>query len=103
MTDLSKQIYVENRDNLIYEVKSIDLHPNAMAYLHLDLVCGYDYVDPDNSDLQGYVDKSNFVEEVQHETISCDFINESLRIAVSLDGYNIRKELPKIHSKGLGR
>lgn len=100
MIKFSKQLFVENRDNLIYELKDIELKENGLAYLYLDLVCGYDYVDPDNSDIRGYVDKSNFVEEVQHEIVSCDVIEESLRQAFNLDGYNIRKKLPKIYQKG---
>lgn len=103
MTELSKQIYVENRNNLIYEVKSIDLQPNAMAYLHLDLVCGYDYIDPDNSDLQGYVGNDKFIEEVQHDMLSCDLLTESITTTLNDNGYRILNELPKIYSKGLNR
>lgn len=101
MMKFSKQLFVENSDHLIYELKDIELKENGLAYLYLDLVCGYDYVDPDNSNKQGYVDKNNFVEEVQHEIVSCDVIKESLKQAFNNDGYNVIKELPKIYNKGV--
>ncbi len=100
MMKFSKQLFVENSDHLIYELKDIELMENGLAYLYLDLVCGYDYVDPDNSDKQGYVDSSKFVEEVQHEIVSCDILAESLTKALNNDGYTIKKELPKIFNKG---
>lgn len=103
MTELSKQIFVKNSGDLVYTVKSIELHPSAIAYLHLDLVCGYDYVDPDNSDLQGYVGNDKFIEEVQHDMLSCDLLTESITTTLTDNGYRILNELPKIYSKGLGR
>ncbi len=97
-----KQLFVENCDHLIYELKDIELMGNGLAYLYLDLVCGYDYVNPDESDLQGYVDNSRFVEEVQHEIVSCDVMAESFVKALNNDGYTILSELPKIYKKGVG-
>ena len=95
----SKQLYVENDDRLVYQLKDIELMENGLAYLYLDLVCGYDYVDPDNSNEQGYVDKSKFVEEAQHEIVSCDVMAESLVEAFKNDGYHIIDALPKVYSK----
>ena len=101
MMKFSKELYVENADRMIYKLQDIELKENGLAYLYLDLVCGYDYVDPDNSDLQGYVDNSRFVEEVQHEIVSCDILAESLLNALNNDGYHILKILPKIFRNGL--
>lgn len=98
----SKQLFVENSDHLIYELKDIELKENGLAYLYLDLVCGYDYVDPDNSNEQGYVDNSKFVEEVQHEIVSCDVMKESLITALNNDGFSVINALPKIFNKGVG-
>lgn len=102
MMKFSKQLFVENSDHLIYKLKDIELMENGLAYLYLDLVCGYDYVDPDNSDKQGYVDKSKFVEEVQHEIVSCDILAESMVEALKNDGFDILKALPKVFNEGVG-
>lgn len=102
MMKFSKRLFVENSDHLIYELKDIELMENGLAYLYLDLVCGYDYIDPDNSNEQGYVDKSNFVEEAHHEIVSCDVLKESLVKAFNDDGYNVLEKLPKIYDRGVG-
>lgn len=97
MMKFSKQLYVENDDKMVYQLMDIELYGNGLAYLYLDLVCGYDYVAPDYSNQQGYVDKSKFVESVQHEVVSCDIMAESIVNALNNDGYHIIKTLPKIH------
>ncbi len=97
MMKFDKQLYVENGDHLIYELKDIELMGNGLAYLYLDLVCGYDYINPDESNERGYVDKSKFVEEVQHEIVSCDVMAESMVKALNNDGFHVLKELPKIY------
>ena len=96
MMNFSKTLYVENDDKLVYQLRDIELKENGLAYLYLDLVCGFDYVDPDNSSIQGYVPASNFVEEVQHEVVSCDVLVESFRKSLNEDGYRIIDTLPKI-------
>lgn len=92
-----KKLYVENSDRLIYELKDIEVMGNGLAYLYLDLVCGYDYVNPDESDKQGYVDKSKFVEEIWGEIVSCDVMAESFVKALNDNGFHIVKDLPKIY------
>lgn len=96
MMKFSKQLFVENDDKMVYQLKDIELHQNGLAYLYLELVCGYDYIDPDKSNAQGYVDKSKFVDEAQHEIVSCDILAESLVKALENDGYKTIKTLPKI-------
>ena len=100
MIEFTKQVFVESDEKLIYKIKDIEVFGNGIAYIHLELVCGYDYIDPDTSDIQGYVDKSLFVEEVQDETVSCDILTESLLEALNDMGYRVKNELPKIHKKG---
>lgn len=95
MMKFNKTLYVENDDRMVYQLVDIELHGNGLAYLYLDLVCGYDYVDPDNSSIQGYVPANNFVDEVQHEMVSCDILAESMLKALENDGYRILKTLPK--------
>lgn len=99
MMKFSKKLYVENDERMIYQLKDIELHGNGLAYLYLDLVCGYDYIDPDYSDSQGYVDKNRFVEGVQHEIVSCDILAESITKALNNDGYKIIVNLPKIYKQ----
>ena len=102
MMKFDKQLFVENDDRMVFELKDIELMGNGLAYLYLDLVCGYDYIDPDNSNEQGYVDKSNFVKEAQHEIVSCDVMAESFVNALNNDGFTIREKLPKIFDRGVG-
>lgn len=97
MIELTKEVYVETDEKMIYKVKYIEVYPNGIGYIYLELVCGYDYISPDTSNEQGYVDKSNFVDELQDEIISCDILTESLLGVLSDVGYRIRNEMPKIH------
>lgn len=103
MMKFDTPLYFENAEKMIYRLKDFEVKGNGIAYLYLDLKCGYDYVDPDNFNLQGYVPKDNFTEEAQHDMISCDLMAESIIKALNDNGYRILNTLPKIFSKGLGR
>ena len=67
MMKFSNPLYVENGEKMIYQLTDIELKENGLAYLYLELVCGYDYINPDNSNIQGYADKSKFSDDIQHE------------------------------------
>ena len=99
MIEFDNDFYVENDERLIYQLKDIELQTNGLAYFYFSLVCGYDYINPDENNVQGYVDKSNFIEEVQGEIVSCDIMNESLIEAINNDGFKKIDKLPKIFRK----
>lgn len=91
--------------NLIYEVK---FNERDMVYktnkprdsyiiLGLELICGYDYVNPDYSNVQGYVSADHFIDDVQYEQVVCYFITESVENALVENGYEIIDRLPKIY------
>ena len=89
-------MYVKNKDNFIYEVKINRMEENYFI-LGLELVAGWDYVDRDNSDTQGYIKAENFNEDIQCDTIVCYFWEESIKDRLLEDGYTIVEKLPKIY------
>jgi hypothetical protein len=83
------------KDGLIYEVTKVRVHDqrNLSLTYDLELICGYDYVNPDESDIQGWVSPNNFVEDVQDDTILVYF-DESLKDRLIEEGFSIRETLP---------
>lgn len=97
--EITKTIYVENADKFIYKVADLEMRADGWLNIWLDLVCGVDYINADESDVLGYVGKENFVEEIEHELISCDMMKESITQALEFHGYSVIEELPTIHKK----
>lgn len=92
------QVYVENENKLIYQVVSIDTFSNTCAmYLNLELLGGYDYVNPDYTEVQGYVSNENFIEDLQTKTEVMYFMQEGMVECLEENGYKILEKLPKIH------
>lgn len=89
------KFYVITEDNkFVYEVNTIDIYDNSNAiYINLELVSGWDYIAPDDNDIQGWCKAENFVEDVQTEIITQYFIEESMREALSENGYLILKNI----------
>lgn len=86
------------RDGLIYEVKKpsvLDIKDMSLIY-NLELVCGIDYVNPDYSDIQGWVDSSRFTDSVKDEDILV-LSDESLIGRLDEEGFVKIDKLPKIH------
>lgn len=98
--EINKKIYVQNTDNFIYTVTDVELRVDGWLNIGLDLVCGIDYINADESNALGYVGKENFVDEIQQDFISCDMMNESITQALEYNGYTVIEELPTIHTKG---
>lgn len=98
--EINKKIYVQNADKFIYKVADLELRADGWLNIWLDLICGLDYINADESNATGYVGKENFVEEIEHEFISCDMMNESITQALEYHDYTIIEELPQIHKKG---
>lgn len=89
--DIQTNLHVINSDRMIYKVSSVrelDARVYSLVY-SLDLVAGYDYVNPDESDRQGFVSKENFVENVQWECLTVYPLNESLGDRLEEEGYKI--------------
>lgn len=95
------KIYVKNNNNLIYEVnysRANILSSNSYCLGYdLNLVCGYDYINPDENDIQGYVNKDRFTDNVQFETLIFYPLEESLKECLEENGYAIIEKLPKIY------
>lgn len=92
------KLYVESENKLIYEVQykyQLDSVEFCQMY-DLVLVGGYDYINPDTSDLQGYVGADRFIDDVQLESVIV-YIDESLKGKLEDEGYWIVKKLPVIH------
>lgn len=85
------KFYVENKEEkLIYVVKSYETYANC-DYLSIDLelVCGWDYINPDESSKRGWVFADRFVEEVQYDTVNQYFLKEGMEEALKWHDYNI--------------
>lgn len=91
-----KKLYAKSDSKLIYEVTVGNKYDDIME-LNLTLIGGWDYIDPDFSDTQGYVSSKHFIEDVQHEYCGCSYWNESIKECLKDNGYEILESLPKIN------
>ena len=99
---INKNIYVKNAESFIYKVADIETRVDGWLNIGLELVCGIDYINADESDARGYVGKENFVEEIESDLITCDMMNESITQALEYHGYTVIEELPQIHNDTAG-
>lgn len=94
----SKKLYVKNDDGLIYQTEYISIHDGCdWLEVRLKLVCGYDYISPDTSDAQGYVNPDRFTESVQEDSALQYFLVESMKECLEGNGYTVIESLPIIH------
>ena len=89
----NNKFYVYNTtEKLVYLVNEFETYYNYEALqIHLELVAGWDYVNPDENDIQGWVGAENFIEEVQDEYINQYFLKEGMHEALTENGYTILK------------
>lgn len=89
------KFYVLSADEqLVYKVGEFETYSNSEAiHIHLELVAGLDYVDPDESDIQDWVPADRFVEDVQFEMVAQYFLKEGMEEALEENGYTILKEI----------
>ena len=81
------QLLVQNEDKLVYEVELKMEQPSEFyGMLGLKLVCGWDYISED-SDRQGYVAPSNFVEDVQYDYVTFLPLYENIIERLEEEGY----------------
>ena len=91
----SNKFYVINEDaKLVYMVSEYETY-SGVTYLgiNLELVAGWDYVNPDYNDVQGWCPADRFVEDVQFESITQYFLKESMEEALEANDYTILEEI----------
>lgn len=94
---MTNEIYVRHGHSMIYKVAELKMRTDNWIDITLELVCGWDYIDADGSNAQGFVGKENFVEEAEFEYLSCDIMNESIMQVLKENGYKKINNLPTIH------
>ena len=95
---------VNDAENLVYEVGKFETYEDAdFISIELELVAGWDYINPDENDIQGYVPADRFIEDIQYEYINQYFLKEGTEEALQENGYtvlkNITPDLQKIIDK----
>lgn len=89
-----KKFYVKNEEKFIYEVKSFEAYDGYNTlHFNLELVAGWDYINPDMNDIQGYVPADRFVEDLQSETVIQYFMEESLKECMEANDYEVLEKL----------
>ena len=91
----SNKFYVVNEDEkLVYKVGEYETF-SGCTYLqiNLELVAGWDYVNPDCNDVQGWCPADRFVEDVQFETALQYFLKEGMEEALEANGFTILEEI----------
>lgn len=91
----SKKFYVENKNTkLVYVVEEYEtFYECAYVVIHLELVAGWDYVNPDYNDAQGWCFADRFVENVQSEMVAQYFMEEGMKEALKENGYTVLEEI----------
>ena len=91
----NKKFYVVNEEaKLVYEVGEYETHSGSDAlYIHLELVAGWDYVNPDENDIQGWCPADRFIEEVQSEMVAQYFLVEGMREALEANDCTILENI----------
>lgn len=92
--DMSIKCLFIKKDLMVYKLDRIEIpsHANIIFYYHFELVAGVDYINPDESDRQGFVEASNFVEHLQDVSFTVFGVDESLEKLVKEDGYEMYAE-----------
>lgn len=91
----NNKFYVMNDDKkLVYKVGTYEAF-SGCTYLqvNLELVAGWDYVNPDYNDIQGWCSADKFVEDVQTEYITQYFLKESMEEALEFNGFHILEKI----------
>lgn len=85
---------INDAENLVYKVGQYETFGNAeFISIELELVAGWDYVNPDYNDVQGWCPADRFVEDVQFEYVSQYFIAEGMKEALKENGYEVLDEI----------
>lgn len=89
------KFYVVNEDEkLVYKVGKFETYGNAnFITIELELVAGWDYVNPDENDIQGFVPADRFVEDIQFEYINQYLLEEGMKEALEANGYTVLENI----------
>lgn len=88
------KFYVVNGKKLVYKVGEFETYGNAnFITIELELVAGWDYVNPDENDIQGFVPADRFVEDVQFEYINQYLLEEGMKEALEANGYTVLENI----------
>lgn len=89
------KFYVLNGDSkLVYKVGEYEtFHDSEGIHIHLELVAGWDYVNPDENDVQGWCPADRFVEDVQWDMVFQYFLVEGMKEALQESGYTVLKKI----------
>lgn len=89
------KFYVLNADeNLVYKVGEFETYSGHDAiHIHLELVAGWDYVNPDENDVQGWCPADKFVDDVQAEIVAQYFLVEGMKEALQENDYTILEDI----------
>jgi len=91
----SKAIFVQDDDKHVYKVESMEIYDGYNSLrLNLVLVCGWDYINPDTSDVQGWCKADRFIEDVQDVQEICYIMQESVTECLEANGYEILEKCP---------
>lgn len=104
MMELRTEVYVINEEKMIYKISRYrELQSSTLGFTYdLDLVAGYDYINSDENDIQGFVEAKNFTDDVQSDILTVYPLSESLGERLEESGYTVIKiEDYKIHESKL--
>ena len=89
------KFYVINEDEkLVYKVGKFETYGNAnFITVELELVAGWDYVNPDYNDVQGWVSADRFVEDIQYEYINQYFLEEGMKEALTENDFKVLENI----------
>ena len=82
---------VTDTDGEMAYVVSYKIANNDSATIELEiyLMAGWDYIDPDTSDQQGWVLPNRFIDDSRYHTIPCYIEEESIKEALEENGFKI--------------
>ncbi len=85
------KFYVLNEsEKLVYKVGEYEaFHDSQGIHIHLELVAGWGYINPDENDIQGWCPANKFVEDMQSEMVFQYFLVEGMKEALQENGYTV--------------
>ena len=88
---INSEIHVITEEKMIYKIESVrqlDSKEYGLLY-NLELVAGYDYVNPDLSDAQGFVNADRFIDDVQLHSFTLYPMEENLGERLEEEGFKV--------------
>ena len=84
------KFYVINEEKFVYKVGVFETYGNAdFITWELELVAGWDYINPDENDIQGFVPADRFIDDIQYEYVNQLFLVESAKETLEYHDYTI--------------